>query len=99
MVQLAEGGAGSTLPAGSMARTLNVWPAAARPDSPSGDEHAVKGAPSSEHSNVQPASLAVNEMAASRAEVIAGGAEVIEVEGGVTSTTHATSAGVGSTWP
>jgi hypothetical protein len=67
-----------------------------------GDTQAAKAAPSSEHSKLDPASLAVNENVATMSVVLVGGAEVIVVCGGVVSgacTVHEWLAGVASTFP
>src|SRR5687768_7396483 len=59
-VHAADAGVGSTLPAGSTARTSSTCSPAARPVSSYGVEQSPKPASSSWHSNVEPAWLAEN---------------------------------------
>ena len=56
-VNVRVAGVGSTLPAWSIARTLNVWSPSASVVTPYGDEHAWNAPPSSLHSNVAFGSL------------------------------------------
>jgi hypothetical protein len=99
IVQLWIAGVPSGLPAASLARTWNWWAPAARLVYCRGDEQAVKVAPSSEHSNVEPASLAEKEKLALVLDVSAGGAAPIVVSGAAVSIIHRWTAGVGSTFP
>ena len=59
-VKLRDAGVGSTLPAGSVARTSNVWAPSASDAVVSGDAHEPQAPPSTRHSNVEPASSAEN---------------------------------------
>jgi hypothetical protein len=54
-----------------------------------GDEHAPHAPPSNRHSNVEPASVAVNEKLAELDPVGSSGADVIDVSGGPVSTVNA----------
>src|SRR5205085_12622755 len=53
-------GVGSVLPAGSVARTAKVWSPPASESVVTVEEHAVHAEPSRLHSNVEPASVALN---------------------------------------
>ena len=64
-----------------------------------GDEQAANGAPSSEHANVAPVSVAVNAKLALPLVVVAGGADEISVSGATVSTVNARVAGVPSPFP
>ena len=93
----------STLPAGSIARTSNVWGPALSPEWVVGDVQAANAPASSLHWNVEPASLEVNSNVAHVPDV-AGGPLLIVVWGGVVSVgpaviVHVRLAGVGSTLP
>src|SRR5207249_2064877 len=78
-------GVGSTLPAASMARTVNVRAPAARPPTVSGEVHGAKAPPSSAHSN-EPASVAVKSSSTLTELSSTGGCLVMVVSGGVRST-------------
>src|SRR5918992_4053978 len=83
-----------------MARTWKVWPPTARPLKLWGDVQDENGAPSSEHSKVEPSSLDENAKLALVTCVIAGGVALIVVCGAVVSTiVQIQAAGVGSTLP
>ena len=92
-------GVGSTLPAASMALTPNVCELSLRLEYARGDVQAEYATPSRLHSNVDPASLEEKLTLAEVEFVAAGGADVIVVSGGTSSTTHAWLAGVGSVLP
>ena len=57
-VKLRDAGVASTLPAGSVARTSNVWAPSASDAVVSGVAHEPQAPPSTRHSNVEPASSA-----------------------------------------
>ena len=59
----------------------------------------AKSAPSSEQAKVAPSSFEVNEKLALATLVEPGGADVIEVSGGVVSTVHSNAAALGSALP
>jgi hypothetical protein len=59
-VNLRDAGVGSTFPAASIARTLNVWTPAASPVNRAGLAHGAQAPPSRRHSKRAPASLAEN---------------------------------------
>jgi hypothetical protein len=80
-----EAGVASTLPAASRARTWNVCGPFARPLYVCGLVHAVNAAPSSEHSNVAPASL-VKVKLAELEVLVAPGPVPIVVSGATVST-------------
>ena len=85
-VQVRAAGVASTFPAASMARTRNVWLPAARPVWAVGELHAVYAVvESSEHSNLDPASLDVNPKLAEVDVTVPDGPEEIVVCGGVVS--------------
>ena len=88
-VQERVAGVGSTLPAGSMALTPNVCDASLRLEYERGDVQAEYEAPSRLHWNVDPASLDVKLKLAEVEFVAVGGADVIVVSGGTSSTTQA----------
>ena len=93
-------GVGSALPAASVARTRNRWSPSASPLTTRGDVHEAKAPPSSEHSNVEPASSDENVNVPPVAVVGLSGPLSIVVSGGVVSSTRqARSAGVGSALP
>ncbi len=95
----AVAGDGSVLPTVSVATTETVcrpWP---RPVNDVGDVHACATPPSSEHANVDPASLAENETDALDVATVPDGAESIVVCGAVVSTVQVRAAGVGSGLP
>ena len=85
IVQLWLAGVASVLLAASVARTRNWCVPTARPAYERGDVHAVKVAPSSEHWNVEPDSLAEKANVALVEFVLALGPDVIVVSGGVVS--------------
>src|SRR5918997_1759085 len=87
-LQLRLAGVRSALPAASLARTRSWCTPTGRSEYRAGEVQALNAAPSSEHSNVEPASLAEKVSSAEVLAVSAGGPEAIVV-----------SAGVGSTWP
>ena len=78
-------GEASRLPAWSVARTRNSCDPTASPVYSRGDEQAAKAAPSSEHSNVEPVSVAVNVNDAVVSRLAAPGCEPIELTGASTS--------------
>ena len=78
-------GLASVFPAASVVRTSNRCSPSARPATVVGELQAENAAPSSEHSNVEPASFAEKAKLASVLAVSAGGPEAISVSGGVTS--------------
>jgi hypothetical protein len=84
-VQLTLDGVRSRLRAASMARTRSWWTPTDISVSSSGVRHALKAAPSSEHSKVEPVSLAEKVMVAAVLAVSAGGPESMVVCGGVVS--------------
>src|SRR6201999_2677108 len=88
IVQLWVAGEPSTLPAASIARTRNECAPTARPLSARGDVQAAYAALSSEHSNVEPTSVAVNANDAVVAFVLAGGVVPIVVFGAAVSIVH-----------
>jgi hypothetical protein len=83
IVQLCTAGLPSTFPAASIARTRKLCDPAASPAYVCGDSQATKAALSSEHSKLEPGSLAVKLKLALVLEVSAGGAAVIVVSGGI----------------
>ena len=99
IVQVWVAGVASVLPAGSVARTRKVCAPRARPVRSRGLVQAANGAASSEHSNVEPASVAEKAKVALVLCVVAGGADVIVVFGGAVSTVQERVAGVGSVLP
>jgi hypothetical protein len=78
-------GVGSVFPAGSVARTENVYGPSRSAAGVNGDAQAVYVLPSSEQANVEPVSLAVNENVGVESLVAPVGPAVIVVSGGVTS--------------
>jgi hypothetical protein len=94
-------GVGSVLPAGSVARTWKSCRPGASPVYGRGEVHAVKGAPSRAHSNVDPVSLAEKMNVAVVMLVGWSGRESMVVSGGVVSAwiVQANVAGVGSVFP
>src|SRR5688500_17402100 len=92
-VQLWPAGVGSTWPAASVARTATRWKPIARSVYSTGDVHAVNAAPSSAHSNVEPARFEENVIVALVLSVGSAGPESIVVCGGAT-TVHVWLAGV-----
>ena len=91
-------GVGSTLPAPSIARTLNACAPDPGTSTTSGEVHAANGAFPSAHWNVEPASVEVNEnTTTSLATTFPGFASV--VSGGVRSTVQTIGCAVGSTLP
>src|SRR5205085_671325 len=91
-------GVGSTFPAASIARTLNVCAPEPCTSTASGDVHAPYVALPNAHWNVEPASVEANEnTTTSFATTFPGLA--IAVSGGVLSTVHAIGCAVGSTLP
>ena len=102
IVHVCVAGVASALPAASLARTLNVCAPVVRPLYSFGLEHVAKLLASSLHSNVAPASLAVNANEALVESVDASGPDVIVVSGGVVSAgviVHVRVAGVASVLP
>src|SRR5688572_18908431 len=85
MVQEWDAGSSSTLPAASIACTRSVWSPSASSVYVTRDGQGENGDPSSEHSNVVPSSLAEKRNVALVLVVVAGGASVIAVSGGVVS--------------
>src|ERR671916_214920 len=92
-------GVPSTLPAASDARTRKSCAPAARPVYCFGAEQAANAAPSSEHSNVEPCSLAEKPKLALVLDVVAAGLESIVACGAVVSAVQSWLAGVSSTFP
>ena len=92
-------GVASVLPAASVARTSKVC--APRLNAPvvNGDVHGANAAASTRHSNVEPASVAVNEKLGVVSLVTPLGPAVIVVSGAVVSTVNDRLAGVGSMLP
>jgi hypothetical protein len=78
-------GVGSVFPAGSVARTENVYGPSRSATGVNGDAQAAYVLPSSEQANVDPASLAVNENVGVASVVPPVGPAVIVVLGGVVS--------------
>src|SRR5687768_11776478 len=76
----------STLPAASVARTLNSWLPSASAVYAFGEEQVANAAPSSEHSNVAPASEEKLKVAVVAPVVAAGAPEPIVVSGAAVST-------------
>src|SRR5436309_16094141 len=99
MVQLKLAGVRSTLPTVSIARTWKVWLLAATALYRCGLVQAPNAAPSSLHSNVLPASVAVKLKDAEVLFVSVAGLLVMVVSGAVMSTVQLRLAGVGSTLP
>src|SRR5690348_14899853 len=83
-----DAGAGSALPAGSTARTTNVWPPFASPFSVSGDAHAAKGALSRLHWKVAVASGEWKVKVALADDTVPLGPLSITVDGATVSTVH-----------
>ena len=106
-VQVQVAGVGSALPTSSVATTDSVCTTAgpaptSGTSTDSGDVHGSAGAPSSEQANVEPGSVAVNEIVAEVLVVVGAGPDTTVVSGGVTSTAstvHVATAGVGSDRP
>jgi hypothetical protein len=98
-VKLREAGVASTLPAVSVARMSNVWAPSASAESVRGDVQAVHAPPSTRHSNVEPASVAVKPKLGDAVAVTPLGPDVIVVSGAVASTVNEREAGVASTLP
>ena len=92
-------GEASVFPAGSVARTSNVWFPAASPVYVWPLAQALKAAPSSRHWKLLPVSLDVKLKLALVWFVGDGGAEVIVVCGGVVSIVHVWLAGEASVFP
>ena len=92
-------GVASAFPTPSVARTRNWWVPLARPVYWRGDKHVTNGAPSSEHSNVEPDSLAEKLKLALVLAVAAGGPAEIVVSGATVSIVQLAVAGVASTLP
>ena len=80
-VKLCVAGVGSTFPAASVARTLNVWSPSASTPGENGDAQVAYWPSSSLHSNVEPSSVDVKRNGL--------GPDVIVVSGGVVSTVKA----------
>jgi hypothetical protein len=99
IVQPWGAGVGSTLPAGSIARTSKRWSPGLRPRYVSGLEQAVNAAPSSLHSKVDPASFEENEKLAPVSFVGLAGAEEMVVFGAVVSTVTVTVFDTGDALP
>ncbi len=95
----AVAGDGSVLPTASVATTETVCRPSPRPVNEAGDVHACAAPPSSEHANVDPASLEENATDALDVATVPDGAEPIVVCGAVASTVHVRVAGVGSGLP
>ena len=91
-------GEASTFVAGSVARTSNVCAPSARANV-AGELHAANAAPSTRHSNVEPASVAVNANVGVVVFVGPTGPLVIAVSGAIVSTVKVVLAGSGSTLP
>jgi hypothetical protein len=87
IVHVRVAGVGSTLSAGSMARTANVCEPTPRPVYVRGLVHGANTVVSSRHSNVDPGSLALKPNVADVAVVELAGPDVIVVFGGVRSAT------------
>ena len=93
-------GVASVLPKTSVARTSKACSPTPSPATSAGTSHAANGAPSSEHSNVEPASSAAKANDAVRATVSAGGPSVRVVCGAwIGTTVHSCSTQIASTWP
>ena len=85
-VQVRLAGVGSVLPAGSVARTVNVWEPSANPVYVLGEVQAVSDPPSSVQPNVEPVWLALKaNVAVSEVAVPVGPASMV-VSGAVLST-------------
>src|SRR5205807_6819393 len=95
-VQVTDAGVGSVWPSESMARTWKVCEPSARPLYDAGDEQAVNGAASREHSKVAGDLDAENEKLALVEFVIADCEVSSVVSGGVVSTVQVYEAGVAS---
>jgi hypothetical protein len=78
-------GVTSTFPSASMARTSKTWSPTASSGVSYGEVQISNAVAFSEHSNVEPGSLAENSNVAFENWVVAGGPEVIVVSGGVVS--------------
>src|SRR5262245_48049521 len=87
----------SVFPLGSTARTRNSCAVVVRPEYARGDVQAANALPSSEHWNVEPASVAVNSNDALVEVVPVTGAAVMFVCGATVSTAHSWTAGESST--
>ena len=99
IVNIREAGVGSTLPAASVARTVNACVPSASVPRFRGDEHGWNVPVSSRHSNVDPDSLAENVNTGALLLVVPVGPVLIVVSGAVVSTVKVRVAGVGSTFP
>jgi hypothetical protein len=95
-VHVLDAGLASTLPAASFARTWNVWLLLPRPAYAFGDVQAANAVASSEHSNVEPVSVEVNEKL-TEPDVVPDGPLEIVVSGATVSTVQLAEAGEGST--
>ena len=98
-VKLREAGVASTLPAGSIARTSNVWAPSAATAVVFADVHDVHAPPSTRHSNVEPAWLDENANVGVASPVRPDGPLSIVVCGATVSTVKPREAGVASTFP
>ena len=87
------------LPAASTARTSNVWLPSARPEYEAGEAQTTKGAASTRHSKVEPASLEEKEKLTEAVSTVPDGPESMAVSGGVWSTVKDWLAGLGSGSP
>jgi hypothetical protein len=92
-------GLSSVFPAASVARTRSSCAPSPRPVYSFGEAHDTNAAPSSEHSNVAPASLAARVRLAEVLVVLAAGPDGIVVCGAVESTVQLQVAGVASIEP
>jgi hypothetical protein len=98
-VQVKVAGVASTLPAGSVARTLNVCEPLASPAYGFGLVQVVNPPLSSSHSKVEPGSLAVKEKLAEVLAVGSLGEAVMVVFGAPVSTVHVNVAALASVLP
>src|SRR5215210_7420913 len=94
-----DAGVGSTFPAGSVARTSNVWAPSVSDAVVSGVEHELHAPASTRHSKLEPAWSAENANVGVASFVRPAGPLSIVVSGAAVSTVKPRDAGVGSTLP